>query len=188
MTITQIIAQIIGIFAMAFNIISYQGKKQGTVIALQLVGGCLFAVNFLLLGAWVGGILNIIAVIRAVLFLYKKQLKTEKLPWFILFLCSYITVYILSFTVFGVEPTPFNFAIESLPVIGMTALNVGFRLKNASDVRKCGLISSPAWLIYNIVAGSWGAILCESFTLISIGIGMVRHDTKNSCNNENSML
>ena len=72
MTPIQIIAQIFGIFAMAFNIGSYQGKKQGTVIALQLVGGCLFAVNFLLLGAWVGGILNIIAVVRAVLFLYLK--------------------------------------------------------------------------------------------------------------------
>ncbi len=178
MTSTQIAAQIIGIFAMAFNIISYQGKKQGTVIALQLVGGLLFALNFLLLGAWVGGILNMIAVIRAILFLLKDKLKTEKLPWFVLFLCSYITVYILNFTVFGVEPTFANFAIESLPVIGMTALNIGFRLKNASAVRKCGLVSSPAWLIYNIVAGSWGAILCEAFTLISIGVGMLRHDTK----------
>ena len=178
MTPTEIIAQIIGIFAMAFNIISYQGKKQGTVIALQLVGGTLFAINFLLLGAAVGGILNVIAVVRAILFLLKDKLKTEKLPWFILFLCSYITVYILSFTVFGVEPTPFNFVIESLPVIGMTALNVGFRLKNASDVRKCGLVSSPAWLIYNIVAGSWGAILCEAFTLVSIAVGMLRHDKK----------
>lgn len=178
MTPLKITAQIIGIFAMAFNIISYQGKKQGTVIALQLVGGTLFAINFLLLGAWVGGILNVIAVVRAILFLLKDKLKTEKLPWFILFLCSYITVYILSFTVFGVEPTPFNFVIESLPVIGMTALNVGFRLKNASDVRKCGLVSSPAWLIYNIVAGSWGAILCEAFTLVSIAVGMLRHDKK----------
>ncbi len=180
MTSTQIIAQIIGIFAMAFNIISYQGKKQGTVIALQLVGGCLFAVNFLLLGAWVGGILNIIAVIRALLFLFKKQLKTEKLPWFILFFCSYITVYVLNFTVFGVEPTSFHFIIESLPVIGMTALHIGFCLKNASHVRKCGLISSPAWLVYNIVAGSWGAIFCEVFTLISIAVGMLRHDKKTS--------
>ena len=69
-----------------------------------------------------------------------------------------------------------NFAIESLPVIGMTALNVGFRLKKASDIRKCGLVSSPAWLIYNIAAGSLGAILCEIFTLLSIFIGMLRHD------------
>ena len=176
----EIVAQIIGIAAMAFNIISYQGKKQSTVIALQLVSGALFAINFLMLGAVVGGLLNIIATVRAIIFLFKDKLKADRLPWFIGFIIIYISVYVLNFTVFGKEPTAFNLIIEVLPVIGMIALNVGFRLKNASDVRKCGLISSPAWLIYNIVAGAWGAIICESVTLISIFIGMFRHDRKNS--------
>lgn len=174
----EIVAQAVGIVAMAFNILSYQCKKQSTVIALQLFGGALFAANYLLLGATIGGILNLIAVVRAVVFLFKDKLKTDRLIWFIPFLASYITVYILNFTLFGVAPTPFNFIIELLPVIGMTALNIGYRLKNASDVRICGLISSPAWLIYNIAAGSWGGILCEIFTLISIFIGMLRHDKK----------
>lgn len=174
----EIVAQIIGIAAMAFNIISYQGKKQSTVIALQLVGGALFAINFLMLGAIVGGLLNIIAAARAIIFLFKDKLKADRLSWFIGFIIIYISVYVLNFTVFGKEPTAFNLIIEVLPVIGMIALNVGFRLKNASDVRKCGLISSPAWLIYNIVAGAWGAIICESITLVSIFVGMFRHDRK----------
>lgn len=176
----EIIAQIIGILAMIFNIVSYQGKKQSTVIALQLVGGTLFAINFLMLGAFVGGLLNIIAVVRAIVFLFKDKLKADRLPWFIFFISTYISVYILSFTVFGKEPTVKNLAIEVLPVIGMIALNVGFRLKNASDVRKLGLVSSPAWLIYNAFAGSIGAIICEAVTLVSIFVGMFRHDRKNS--------
>lgn len=175
----EIIAQAIGIAAMIFNIISYQGKKQSTVIALQLVGGALFAINFLMLGAVVGGLLNIIAVIRAIIFLFKDRLKADRLPWFIGFIIIYVGIYILNFTVFEKEPTAFNLIIEVLPVVGMIALNVGFRLKNASDVRKCGLVSSPAWLIYNIVAGAWGAIICETITLISIFVGMFRHDRKN---------
>ncbi len=178
MTFTQIIAQIIGIAAMIFNILSYQGKKQGTVLALQLMGGLLFAINFLLLEAWVGGILNVIATLRAIVFLFKEKLKADRLPWFLGFVTSYVGVYVLTFTVFGVEPTVSNFIIELLPVVGMTALNIGFRLKNASDVRKCGLVSSPAWLIYNVAAGSWGAIFCEILTLGSIALGMFRHDLK----------
>lgn len=174
----EIIAQAIGIAAMIFNIISYQGKKQSTVIALQLVGGALFAINFLMLGAVVGGLLNIIAVIRAIIFLFKDKLKADRLPWFICFIIIYVGIYILNFTVFEKEPTAFNLIIEVLPVVGMIALNVGFRLKNASDVRKCGLVSSPAWLIYNLVAGAWGAIICETVTLISIFVGMFRHDRK----------
>lgn len=174
----EIIAQIIGVIAMMFNILSYQGKQQRTVITLQLFGATLFSVNYLLLGATVGGILNILGVIRAVVFIFKDQFKADRISWLIAFIASYISVYILNFTVFGKEPTAFNLIIEILPVIGMTALNVGFRLKNSANIRKCGLISSPAWLIYNIVAGSWGAIICELFTLISIFVGMLRHDKK----------
>lgn len=172
----EIVAQVIGIVAMAFNILSYQGKKQSTVIILQLIGATLFAVNFLMLGATVGGILNAIGVVRAIVFLYKEKLKADRMPWFVAFIASYITVYILNFTVFGKEPTAFNLAIEILPVIGMVALNIGYRLKDASGVRKCGLVSSPSWLIYNFAVGSWGAIICEILTLISIIVGMFRHD------------
>lgn len=174
----EIIAQSIGILAMLFNILSYQCKRQKTVIGMQLFGGALFAANFLLLGAAVGGILNILATVRAIVFLFKEKLKADRLPWFVGFVLSYIAVYILNFTLFEKAPTPFNLLTEILPVVGMVALNVGFRLKDAAAVRKCGLVSSPAWLIYNIIVGSWGAIICEVLTLISIFVGMLRHDRK----------
>ncbi len=172
----EIIAQIIGVIAMMFNILSYQGKKPKTVITLQLCGATFFSINFLLLGAAVGGILNILAAIRALVFFFGDKLKANRISWLITFIASYISVYILNFTVFGKQPTAFNLIIEILPVIGMLALNIGYRFKDSAKIRRCGLISSPAWLIYNIVAGSWGAIICESFTLISIFVGMFRHD------------
>jgi hypothetical protein len=178
MTPIEIIAQVIGIIAMAFNILSYQFKKKGSVIAAQLLGATFFAANFLLLGAVVGGILNILAAIRALVFLFKDKLKTDKLPWLLGFTAAYIAVYILNFTAFGKEPTPINLIVEVLPVIGMLALNIGFMRKNAADIRKFGLISSPAWLIYNIVVFSWGAIICETLSLISIFAAMLRIDKK----------
>lgn len=180
MTSIEITAQIIGVIAMLFNILSYQGKKQRTVIILQFFGAVLFSVNFLMLGATVGGILNIIAAVRAVIFTFKDKFKADKIVWLIAFIASYISVYIFNFTVFGKAVTAFNLITELLPVIGMTALNVGFRLKNSADIRRCGLISSPAWLIYNIAAGSWGAIICELFTLVSILVGISRHDKRHS--------
>ena len=175
---TETMAQAIGIVAMAFNILSYQGKKQSTVIALQLIGGALFAVNFLMIGAAIGGILNGIAFVRAIIFLNKKKLKADNKWWLAGFTVVYFAVYVLSFTVFGTKPTAFNFVIELLPVAGMVATNIGFMMKQASDVRKCGLVSSPTWLTYNIVVGSYGAIICESVTLVSIFVGMLRHDRK----------
>lgn len=174
----EIIAQIIGIVAMIFNILSYQGKRQKTIISLQLFGSTLFAINYLLLGAIVGGILNILAIIRAVIFFFGDKFKADKLAWLLAFIASYISVYILNFTLFQREPSAFNLIIEVLPVIAMLTLNIGFRLKDSAKIRKCALISSPSWLIYNIATGSWGAIICELFTLISIFVGMFRHDKK----------
>ena len=51
MDLFYIIAQAVGLLAMAFNILSYQQKTRERAIAFQLCGGGLFAVNFLLLGA-----------------------------------------------------------------------------------------------------------------------------------------
>ena len=174
----EIIGQIISVAAMGCNILSYQNKNQKSLLLFQLLGGTLFAISFFLLGATIGAILNIIAVVRAVMFLFSDKLKMSHPLWLAGFIAIYIAVYVLNFTVFGTEPRFINFAIEVLPVIGMTALSVGFMFEDSSKVRMLGLVSSPAWLIYNIYYLSVGAIICESLSLISIFIGMLRHDKK----------
>ena len=80
MTPLELFAQAFGLAAMLFNILSYQRKQQKHVIAMQLCGGALFSLNFLLLGAYVGGLMNILAAIRAVVFLFREKLKAERLP------------------------------------------------------------------------------------------------------------
>ena len=174
----EIIGQIISIAAMGCNILSYQNKSQKLLLVFQLLGGVLFAISFFLLGATVGAILNLIAVIRALMFLFSEKLKMSHPLWLFAFMVSYVTVYILTFTVFGTKPTFVNLLVEILPVIGMTALSVGFMLEDSSKVRMLGLVSSPAWLIYNIYYLSVGAIICEALSLISIFIGILRHDKK----------
>lgn len=173
-----LLGQAIGIVAMAFNILSYQNKNQKTVIAFQFFGSALFALSFLMLGAIIGGILNFIGIIRALVFMNKEKLHADKPIWLWGFIAAYLVTYVLTFTVFGQEVTPVKLLIEALPVIGMTALTIGFRMTDAKAVRCMGLISSPSWLIYNIASGSIGAIACEVITLASILIGMLRHDRK----------
>lgn len=172
----DLIAQIVGLFAMAFNIFSYQQKTQKRAIAFQLGGSILFAVNYLMLGAVVGGILNAVGIVRALVFLNKEKLGATRPAWLIGFTAVYLMSYVLTFTVFGKEATAFNLIVEFLPVIGMTATTISFRLSGAKAIRRFGLISSPSWLIYNIVSFSVGAIICEVLSLCSIFIGMFRLD------------
>ena len=176
----DLIAQAIGLAAMAFNILSYQQKTRGKVIAFQLVGSVLFSINFFLLGAIAGALLNVISAIRAIVFLKKDALRADHPLWLAGFVISFLASYALTFTVFGKDVTTLNLIVEFLPVIGMTATTWSFRLKDASAIRKFGLISSPSWLVYNIASFSIGAIICEVLSLSSILIGMRRLDSKKS--------
>lgn len=175
---TEIIAQVVGIVAMIFNIFSYQCKNKRLLILMQFCGASLFCINYFLLGAYVGGMLNILSVIRAVVFLFKEKMRAEHIAWQIGFYICFFAVYLLSFTVFGTEKSAKNFIIELLPVLGMVVATIGYRLKNSAQIRKISIIASPLWLIYNSVVGSIGGIICESFALISIFVGILRHDIK----------
>ena len=172
----ELLAQGIGLIAMAMNVLSYQQKTKRGLIAFQLVGATLFAVNFLMLGALVGGILNILGAVRAVVYMNSERFGAHRLAWVLGFSASFVLVYILTFTAFGTPVTPVKLVVELLPVVAMILSTVGFRLKGAKAVRMLGLIVSPCWLVYNLIAGAVGAILCEAISLVSILVGIVRFD------------
>lgn len=178
MTLPELAAQAVGIVAMLFNILSFQQKTPRRVITFQLVGSALFALNYLMLGAPVGTLLNIIGIARAIVYSNRERFRAERLFWLILFVSLYGVSYVLTFAVFGTPFTPINALIELLPVVGMTAVTVGFRLQNAATIRKLGLIGSPSWLIYNVVKVAVGGAICEIFSICSIVIGMLRYDRR----------
>lgn len=174
----ELIAQAIGLAAMAFNITSYQRKTRMGVIGFQLWGSVLFALNFYLLGATVGAMMNVLSAIRAIVFLNREKLRANHPAWLAGFVAAFLLSYGLTFTLFGTEATLKNLLVEFLPVIGMTATTVSFRYTDAKTIRRFGLISSPSWLIYNLFAGSLGAIACEVLSLGSILLGIWRMDRK----------
>lgn len=178
MTPIEILAQVISILGMSMNVLSFQQKNKKMVIAFQFFGGAFFAISFFMLGAIVGGIMNIIAVIRAIVYMNKEKLHTDRVEWVYVFTALFFISYALTFTVIGKEPTPKNLILEMLPIIGMIATTISFRLDGAKEVRRLGLVSAPVWLIYNIFCFSLGGILCEIFGMISIFIGMIRFDFK----------
>ncbi len=172
----NLVGQILSIIAMAIAILSYQAKKQKTFTSIQLVSTTLFAVSFLLLGATTGALLNFIAAVRALIYVNKQKLHADRPIWLAGFTVLYIGAYIMTFTVFGKPLTAINFIVEILPVIGMVASHLALYINSDRAVRRFSLVSSPVWLVYNIVSVSVGAIICESISIVSIIIGMFRHD------------
>ena len=172
----DLIAQGIGLVAMVFGVLSFQGKSAKGIIIMQFCAGALFAVNYYMLGAYLAAILNMVAVLRALLFLKKDRFHAASNGWLMVFLALYIGAYALTFAVFGKEPTLKNLLLELSPVIAMTALHLGMQRDSAKMIRRFGLVASAGWLVYNVANVAIGAVLCEVFALISNVSAMIRLD------------
>lgn len=172
----KMIAQAIGIVAMALNILSFQWKNQRSIIITQLFGAVLFVISFYLLGAVTGAVLNFLGILRGIVFSNKRLFRADKVIWVLGFTVLFFASYAATFLVFDKEPAAFNLIIEFLPIIGMIASTISFYLGDAKAVRRLALVSSPAWLVYNITQSAIGGIICEVVSLISITVGILRHD------------
>ena len=168
--------QAIGIVAMALNISAYQFKSKRSLLLCLCMGSALFSVNLFLLGAVTGGIMNVLSVIRSLVYINKDKLPISIKSVNLIFILSYLISYVLSFTIFGTEPIVQNFILELLPIIAMSAMTIAFADNNAKIIRLSGFISSPCWLIYNIFNNAIGGMLCEIITLVSIISALIRID------------
>ena len=183
METVEIIAQIAGVFGMIFISTSFQYKTQRNLILSQMVGATFFFLNFLLLGiaagtVLIGAIMNLIGILRAVVFSNKDKFHADKPIWLIGFIAAYFVSYVLVFTLFGTSVNAKNIIVEALPVIGMTSSTIAFLSKEAKQTRRLGFITSPSWLIYDAINLSIGGVITEVLSLASITLGIIRHDLK----------
>lgn len=176
----KIFAQILSIIAMTIALLSFQQKTQRRIVLFQFCSSFLFGVHFLLIAAPTGALLNFMAAARALVYSARGKKWADHWGWLLLFSALPFGIYGLSFAAFGLAPTLENFFIELLPTLGMISTTISFRMKKAAKVRAFSLISSPLWLVYNIIHFSIGGILTESFSLLSILIGILRLDIKRS--------
>lgn len=172
----DIFAQAVGLLGMAVNVSSYQCKTQKSALTFQLIGPMLFSINMYLVGGGMGFLLNVIGVIRALVYLNAQRFgsKLKYVNW--AFTLSYFVAYGLTFTAFGTKPTWPNLLIELLPLIGMIAMTIGFAKGTPRHLRLYGYINSPCWLVYNCFRFTLGGILCEIICLISITTAAMRLD------------
>ncbi len=164
----DILIQIIGFLGLALSIIAFQFKKHKQIVLCKMSSELTFALQYILLGAWTGAVLDFISVIRNLLFLrlVKKGRST--------------TPVIIIFGLFVIATGFFTYdGIFSLMPIGSKLLTtVSYGMKNEKWLRLITLPSCVLWIIYNVSVCSIAAVLTDSITLISLLIAMYKFDIK----------
>ncbi len=178
MDIIEIIAQAVGLAALAVNALSYQIKRKERILFCHFMVCLLYCINFFMLGAVVGGLTNLIGLLRSLVYMNRERWHGGSPLWLASFIVMYVLAFVLSFTVFGQEASAYNLTFGVIRIIGAVLFTVGYHLNGAKNIRRFALITAPMFLVYAISEFSIGAILTEILKMISTIIGIVRFDIK----------
>ena len=165
----ELIGQIFGIFGLLMFAFSFQLKSSKKLIFVQGIGGMMFFINFLLIGAYGGALFNLTILVRGLLYL-KKDNKIWK-P--ILVEALFTVAYIYSLTL--IEGNVLQIILTTLPYISLLIMSVLMWKENGKLIRvfQVGTLS-PSWLIHNIFNFTLGGILAELLNMISAIVSLVR--------------
>jgi len=169
MSVKEIIGQIFGVFGLLMFVLSFQCKNSKKLVFVQGIGGLMFFINFLLIGAYGGALFNLTILIRGLL--YKN--KNGKL-WKPIFVDLLFTIsYIYSLTLIWGDIL--QIVLTTLPYISLLMMSIFMWNENGKLIRyfQVGALS-PAWLIHNIFNFTLGGILAEVFNIVSAVVSLIR--------------
>ena len=166
----KLIAFCVGITAVVIYLLGYQQKTRKKIIIFNASSRALYILQYLLLSAFEGAVLDIAGIISSVIAqkkdkpIIKKHLKAViigvNLLIVLLGLTSYKNIYSL------------------LPIVGVLLHTSAFWITDEKRIRQVSLLGCPFWLVYNLISGAYGSVIGDALSICSLLIAMIRYDTK----------
>lgn len=165
-----IIPQIIGLAAVATFLLSYQQKKRQNIILLNVISRCLYILQYLLLGAFSGAILDVLGAGSSFVAGKKHHPFIQKREKPIIIAITALMIAV------GVAIAVINRNILDLFSLTGVLLHTGaFWLNSETVIRRVSLVGSPFWFVYNFCSRAYGSAIGDILTMCSIVIAMIRH-------------
>lgn len=163
-TLIYIIGQIFGIIAVILGFVTYQVRTQKKLLFVQILTTLVFVIHYLLIGAVSGMALNMVAMVRNIVY-SRRDLK-----------------------IFSGKGWPATFAVimgimgllswqgwySVFVVLGLVINSLCMAFKDPQKIRKSILVTSPLVLIYDAFALSVGGMIYESVAIVSALVGILR--------------
>lgn len=162
-----LIAQIFGLIAVIFDVLSIASRKQKHVNRNLTISNINYSIEYFLLGANIAAITCIVAIIRGTVYsAYIKKHKQAPL-WFV-FLIITITIAAALLTKNHLE------IIDYLPIISTILVTISTWRKRPKLYHITRFIIGFGWLVYNIRYLAFFSIISSIIEIITSGIAITR--------------
>lgn len=170
MNTMYILSQIFAVVAAGLLIPSYFVKRKTLVLVLCILSYITFAIQYFLLGAYVGAINNIIGILPAVWFYITAQ-KGIKNKWWALIVVQ-IVILLPSILTWQNWWSIF-------PIVASSGYAYSVWQDNLLVYKWLGAFSTTCWLIYACMLVAWITIAIQIFVLISTIVSLIKHYVQN---------
>lgn len=194
----EVLIQTIGFIAIAVNILAMQYNSHAKIVIMRTLGSFLFGIQYLLLSAYAGVVMELIGWIRNITFIFLVKKGKSTKPWIVFFslitVASGVSTILLTwnYSINGIRwtdsiplATALLVGISVLSIVAKVLSTVAYGVKNPRSIRMLNLFTSPCWLVYNLVAFSIAGVANEIMTICSIIVAEKRFSNNNTKSADN---
>jgi len=163
-----IAANILGALAVLTFVASYQMKKRRAIIALNALSRIFYVVQYILLGAFEGALLDGVAFFVSILCRRRDSGFVKK--------HLVASLIISNAVIVGFGMLGYKNLFSALPIIGVIFETAALWFKRERNIRIVSFFAVPFWLVYNLISAAYGSAVGNVITLVSISVAIVRYD------------
>lgn len=165
-----LIPQAVGLVAVVLFLLSYQMKRRRDIILCNATSRFLYVVQYVLLGAISGAILDVMGVLASVI-AQKKDHPRIKKHFRLIFFSVNAAIVAAGLAVCFIHKNP----LDLLPIAGVLLHTGAFWITDERIIRRISLAGSPFWLTYNLASRAYGSAVGDVLSMASILIAMFKY-------------
>ena len=162
------VAQVVGFVGMAMLALAYLQKKRESILAFNIASAVSWTLHFILLGALTGAAMNAVSILRAGVFFAAAKKRNRQPIIFIGVLLIFVAMALLTWQGW----------VSVLPLVAMTLSTVAMWQKNPQHMRAIIFMSTPFWIIYNVINHSIAGVITEVLLAVSAVVGLYLYRQK----------
>ena len=163
-----ILIRIFGIFGLMSGVLSFQFKNHKSIMLAKVFSEAAYCVQYTLLGAHTAALISVVSVVRN--YLFRRQVQRHKSSVGLIAVFSAVVVVTCMISWDGY--------LSLLVLVAKLISTVSYGMSNPKHLRLITFPSCFLWITYNIIVGSWEAMIGDSLSAISILIAIYKFDIR----------